>query len=73
MLPIICPLTAPASCTHTALVVASLIERAPRAGLRHDTPLPALSGVLADFLENLVGIGEPQRRRNNAGNLAAKP
>ena len=53
------------------VVVASLIERAPRAGLRRDTPLPALSGVLADFLENLVGLGEPRRRRhNNKGNLA---
>ena len=53
------------------LVVASLIQRAPRAGIRRDTPLPALSGVLADFLENLVGLGEPQRRRNNKDNLAA--
>ena len=53
------------------VVVASLIERAPRAGIRRDTPLPALSGVLADFLEQLVGIGEPRRRRNNKNNLAA--
>ena len=49
----------------------SLPERAPRAGLRRDPPLPALSGVLADFLEQLVGLGEPRRRRNNKGNLAA--
>ena len=53
------------------VVVASLIERAPRAGLRHDTPLPALSGVLADFLENLVELGEPRRWRNNKEKLAA--
>ena len=53
------------------VVVASLIERAPRAGLRRDTPLPVLSGVLADFLEQLVGLGEPRRRRNNKNNLAA--
>ena len=53
------------------VVVASLIERAPHAGLRRATPLPALSGVLADFLENLVRIDEPRRRRNNDGNLAA--
>ena len=52
------------------VVVASLIERASHAGLRRDTPLPALSGVLADFLENLVGLGEP-RQHNNKGNLAA--
>ena len=54
------------------VVVASLIERAPRAGLRRDSPLPALSGVLADFLENLVGLGDlPRRRRSNKTNLAA--
>ena len=54
------------------VVVASLIERAPHAGLRRDSPLPALSGVLADFLENLVGLGDlPRRRRSNKTNLAA--
>ena len=52
------------------VVVASLIERAPRAGLRHDTLLPTLSGVLADFLENLVGLGDLPRRRNDKENLA---
>ena len=52
-------------------VVASLIQRASQAALRRDTPLPALSGVLADFIENLVGLGEPRRQRNNKGNLAA--
>ena len=56
--------------THRS-VVASLIERAPYAGIRHATPLPSLSGVLADFLENLVRIDEPRRRPNNDGNLAA--
>ena len=54
------------------VVVASLIERAPHAGIRRGKPLPALSGVLADFLENLVGLGEPRRQHNNKGNLAAK-
>lgn len=52
------------------VVIASLIQRASHAGLRRDTPLPALSGVLADFLENLVGLGEPGRQYNNKGNLA---
>ncbi len=52
------------------VVVASLIERASHAGLRRGKPLPSLSGVLADFLENLVGLGEPRRRRDNKGNLA---
>lgn len=53
------------------VVVASLIQRAPHAGLRGDTSLPALSGVLADFLENLVGLSEPRRQHNNKNNLAA--
>ena len=52
-------------------VVASLIQDAPRAGLRRDTLLPPLSGVLADFLEQLVGIGELRGQRDNKENLAA--
>ncbi len=56
------------------VVVASLIQGAPRAGLRRDPPLPALSGVLADFLEQLVGLGDlPGRRRRARGeNLAER-
>ena len=53
------------------LVVASLIQRAPHAGLRRDTPLPVLSGVIADFLENLIEISDfTTRERSNKGNLA---
>ena len=44
------------------VVVASLISRASRAGLRRDAPLPVLSGVLADFLENLITLSERPRR-----------
>ena len=44
------------------IVVASLISRASRAGLRRDAPLPVLSGVLADFLENLITLSERPRR-----------
>ena len=51
------------------VVVASLIERAPRAGLRRDRPLPELSGVLADFLEQLIRLGE-RRRGGSKTNLA---
>ena len=53
------------------VVVASLIQRAPRGGLMRDTPLPELSGVLADFLEQLVELGDlpGRRRRVRAGNL----
>lgn len=45
-------------------VVASLVRRASRAGITAEEPIPALSGVLADFLELLVGLGDgPGRRR----------
>ncbi len=46
-------------------IVRSLIGRASRAGLGPEPPLPALSGVLADFLETLIGLSErrPARRR----------
>ena len=44
------------------VVVSSLIGRASRAGLHHDAPLPVLSGVLADFLEQLIELGVPGRR-----------
>ena len=39
-------------------VVSSLISRAPRAGLGAEPPLPALSGVLADFLEILITLSD---------------
>ena len=38
------------------VVVSSLIGHAPRAALGPQAPLPALSGVLADFLEVLIGL-----------------
>ena len=44
------------------IVVQSLIGQAARAGLEPDTPLPRLSGVLADFLEQLIGLEEPKVR-----------
>ena len=53
------------------VVVASLIKQASHAGLQHDTPLPALSGVLADFLERLVGLSDLPMVRHNKRNLAA--
>ena len=56
------------------VVVASLIQRASRTGLRRDTMLPALSGVLADFLEQLVALGDSsgRRRRGRGENLAER-
>ena len=48
------------------VVVTSLIQSSSRAGLQRSEPLPALSGVLADFLEQLIGIGElPQLKRKS--------
>ena len=53
------------------VVVSSLIGRASRAGLRRDAPLPMLSGVLADFLEQLIELGGvPERRRRSHDDLA---
>lgn len=51
-------------------VVAALIELAPHAGLRRDTHLPELSGVLVDFLKGLVWLDDLPRRRKYKGNLA---
>ena len=49
------------------VVLASLIKSAPTGGLRRDLPLPELSGVLADFLGQLVGLRE--RSTHVQGNL----
>ena len=45
------------------VVVRALIRAAPTAGLRPDSTTPMLSGVLVDFLEQLVGMGTPRGRR----------
>ncbi|MCY3879448.1 MAG: AAA family ATPase [Rhodobacteraceae bacterium] len=42
------------------VVVSALIASAPSAGFRPAARTPMLSGVLADFLEQLVGIGLPE-------------
>ena len=44
------------------VVVGSLVGRAARADPRPDSPLPVLSGVLADFLEQLIDLGGKRRR-----------
>lgn len=46
---------------HQALV-STLIQRSARAGIHRSDAIPALSGVLADFLDQLIRIG--QRRAN---------
>ena len=40
------------------VVVSSLVERSASAGLRSDPQIPTLSGVLADFLEQLINLDE---------------
>ena len=54
------------------VVVSSLIGRAARAGLRHDEPLPVLSGVLADFLEQIIELDAVPRRRSILYSTLAK-
>ena len=43
------------------VIVRSMISQAPRAGLQRDALLPQLSGVLADFLEELIGLDDQRR------------
>ena len=52
------------------LVVSSLIRSATHAGLRSEAPLGTLSGVLADFLENLIELHEVSTRNQYGGILA---
>ena len=44
------------------VAVRGLIASASRTGLRRDSPMPVLSGVLGDFLEQLVALADPWRR-----------
>lgn len=44
------------------VAVRGLIASASRTGLRRDSPMPVLSGVLGDFLDQLVALAEPRRR-----------
>ena len=48
------------------VVVRSLISRASRAGLRPEPALPALSGVLGDFLEQLIDLAEDPESGDNS-------
>ena len=54
------------------VVVSALVQRAAIAGLRPAADVPILSGVLADFLEQLVQMaGRRGRRRMKKGNALA--
>ena len=50
------------------VAVRGLIASASRTGLRRDSPMPVLSGVLGDFLEQLVELAEPWHRRHKSDN-----
>ena len=54
------------------VVVGTLVQSATTAGLRPSTDVPMLSGVLADFLNELIAIGGnyPRRRRQSQSDLA---
>ena len=55
------------------VVVSALIERASMAGLRQAPKTPTLSGVLADFLEQLIGIdSNPHPRRKSRTTLVGQ-
>ena len=56
------------------VVVGSIIGQASRAGFQRDVPLPQLSGVLADFLEQLIGLGDRREitSRTVRGHLAQR-
>ena len=57
--------------THRVLV-SSLINRASQLRLRRDDPLPDLSGVVADFLNQLIELGGLAERRRNGADAPAK-
>ena len=55
------------------VAVRGLIASASRVALRPDSPMPVLSGVLGDFLEELVALaGLPRRRMRTEGSDLAQ-
>ena len=54
------------------VLVSSLINRASQPRLRRDDPLPDLSGVVADFLNQLIELGDLSERRLNKADALAK-
>ena len=53
------------------VVVSTLLQSATDAGLRPSADIPMLSGVLADFLDGLIGMSQQPRRRRTGEKLAA--
>ena len=54
------------------VVVSSLIGRASHAGFDVESPLPALSGVLADFLRRLIELGNEESSLDVTAQLAER-
>ena len=55
------------------VAVRGLIAGASRVALRRDVPMPVLSGVLGDFLEQLVALADlPHRERGRHDDLALR-
>ena len=48
------------------VVVSTLIRNAATAGIRHSNSTPMLSGVLADFMDNLIRMSNHQRPQSSA-------
>ena len=54
-------------------VVSALVERATSGGIRREMPTPMLSGVLADFLKQLIALADvPYKKRDHVGSIAAE-
>ena len=54
------------------VVVGTLVQSATTAGLRPSTHVPRLSGVLADFLNQLIAVGSDDRRRRKPAVAVAR-
>ena len=54
------------------VLLGSLLNRASQPGLRQDDPLPDLSGVVADFLKQLIELGDLAERQSNKADALAK-
>ena len=54
------------------VLLGSLLNRASQPGLRQGDPLPDLSGVVADFLKQLIELGDLAQRQSNKADALAK-
>ena len=54
------------------VLLGSLLNRASQSGLRQGDPLPDLSGVVADFLKQLIELGGLAKRQSNKADALAK-